>query len=137
MGHEHAADEQRDLALAVSSSHPYSRAVTHVWAAILAFERGDPARLKAHLHALGSVDDTAAQIQLAIRAFAAYLDLLEGRAAALSRLRAVRDAAVGGEAPAPALPGVMTRVLLAGYAFAGDSRAGLALANQALVMGRG
>ena len=134
LGREPEADEQRDLALAAAArtTHEYSRAVTNVWAAILAMERGDRARLEEHARALRP--DTAAQIRLAAEAFAGYLD---GRAAGLRRLRAARDAVVHGEAPAPGLPGVLTRMLLEAYAIADEPRLGLALADEALGMGRG
>ena len=39
--------------------------------------------------------------------------------------------------PAPGLPGVATRLLLEGYATAGRPDAGLALAGEALGLGRG
>jgi hypothetical protein len=133
LGDPEAADEQRDLALTVSSTHPYSHAVKNVWAAILAMERGERARMEQHVHALGRADDAAAQIRLPVQAFNAYLDLPAG----LARLRAVREAVMGGEAPAPGLPGVITRMLVEGYAVAGRPVTGLALADEALGMGRG
>jgi hypothetical protein len=52
-------------------------------------------------------------------------------------MRTVRAVLAGGQAPAPGLPGVATRLLLEGYAIAGQPEAGLALAGEALVMGRG
>jgi hypothetical protein len=52
-------------------------------------------------------------------------------------LRSVRDQVVSGSAPAPGLPGIATRVLLEGYALAGEPKAGLALGDEAVGMGRG
>ena len=111
-----------------------------MWAAILALERGDAEDLRAHLRALEeqALDDAPAQIRLPAEAFAGHMEVLDGRfAAGLERVRRVREALVHGVAPAPGLPGVVTRTLLEGYALAGEARAGLALADEALVMGRG
>ena len=70
--------------------------------------------------------------------FAGHLDVLEGRTAAgLARVRRVREQLMHGQAPAPGVPGVVTRLLLEDYAAAGEPEAGLALADEALGMGRG
>jgi len=142
LGHPDGADRERDLALAVAeeSTHPYSRAVTAVWAAILAMDRDDAERLRLHVDALGAytADDAPAQVLLPAEMFAGHLEVLEGRTAAgLARVRRVRDQVVGDEAPAPGLPGVATRLLLEGYALAGEPESGLALADEALGVGRG
>ena len=57
-------------------------------------------------------------------------------------MRTVHAQLTAGQAPAPGLPGVATRLLLEGYALADQPKAGLALAGQALRdqgrgMGRG
>ena len=52
-------------------------------------------------------------------------------------MRTVHAQLTAGQAPAPGLPGVATRLLLEGYALADQPEAGLALAGQALGMGRG
>jgi len=142
LGQPDQADRQRDLALkaADESTHPYSRAVVWVWAAILAMDRGDTAELRRHVQALEpyAADDAPGQVMLAAEAFAGHLDVLEGRAAAgLARVRDTRERLVRGQAPAPGMPGVVTRLLLQGYAIAGEPQAGLALAGEALGMGRG
>jgi hypothetical protein len=141
LGEEDEADRQRDrtLAAASESTHAYSRSVAEVWAAILALDRGDVARFRGHVHALESTtpEDAAAQIRLPMRFFEGQLDVLEGRTAeGLARLREVREQVVRG-APAPGVPGLATRFLLGGYALAGEADAGLALADEALSMGRG
>jgi hypothetical protein len=142
LGHPAEADRQRDLALGAvtESTHGYSRAVTFVWAAILAVDRGDPVALRRQVDALEpyAVEDAPAQVLLAAMLFAGHLDLLEGRTAAgLARVRDVREQVVRGQAPAPGLPGVATRLLLEGYALAGEPEAGLGLADEALGVGRG
>ena len=52
-------------------------------------------------------------------------------------MRTVRAQLVSAQAPAPGLPGVATRLLLEGYAATGQPEPGLALAHEALAMGRG
>ena len=142
LGHPSQADRQRDLALAAAedSTHTYSRAVVSAWAAILAMDRGDTAELRRHVQALGQypAGDAPAQIWWAAQAFAGHVDLLDGRTAAgLARVREIREQVMDGRAPAPGVPGVATRLLLEGYAIAGEPGAGLALANEALGMGYG
>jgi hypothetical protein len=142
LGDDDGADRQRDLALdaAAASSHGYSRAVACVWAAILAIDRRDVAELRRQVQALDGLagEDSPAQVTLATEMFAGYLDVMEGDASAgLARVRAARQQVIAGQAPAPGLPGVATRVLLECYAVAGQPRAGLALAGQALGLGRG
>ena len=142
LGHEHDADRQRDLALAAAeaSTHAYSRAIAQVFATILAADRGDAERFRSHVRALEAcaADDAPEQLRLPMALFAGYLEILEGRpVAGLARVRDARERAVRGESPAPGLPGVATRLLLAGCALAGEHEAGLGLAHEALSMGRG
>ena len=142
LGRPDEAERQRDLALSVAdeSTHAYSRATAWVWAAIVALDRGDVVQLRRHVRALDaySPDDAPAQVVLPAEMFAGHIDVLEGRTAAgLARVRDVREQVVHGEAPAPGLPGIATRLLLEGYAVAGEPEAGLALADEALGMGRG
>jgi DNA-binding SARP family transcriptional activator len=142
LGHEEDADRQRDLALtaAEATDHPYSRTVAFAFAAILAMDRGDAERFRGHTRALAlyAGDDAPGQVRLPMELFAARLDVLEGRTAAgLERLRDIRESLVHREAPAPGLPAVATRVLVEAYAQASEAERGLALADEALGMGRG
>jgi hypothetical protein len=146
LGNPDDADHQQYLVrnaldAAGESAHPYSRATVWVWSAILAMDRGDTERIRRCVRTLnaGPLDDAPAQIVLLAEMFAGHLDVLDGRTAAgLARVRAVREHVVGhGRAPAPGVPGVATRLLLEDYAVAGEPAAGLALANEALGMGRG
>jgi tetratricopeptide (TPR) repeat protein len=142
LGHPDDCDRQRDLALTAAdeSTHPYSRAVTFVWASILALDRGDAVLLRRHMAALDAcaADDAPAQVRLVAQMFAGHLDVLDGRSAAgLARVRVVREQVVHGEAPAPGVPGFATRLLLEGYALASEPQAGLELADEALELGRG
>jgi hypothetical protein len=142
LGQPDEADRQRDLALAAAarSSHAYSRAVTFLWAANVALDRGEHAELRRHAQALAAyaVEDAPAQVLVPVDLFTGYLDVLDGRTAqGLARVRRVREQVVLGEAPAPGVPGFATRVLLESYAVAHDPGSGLALAEEALGMGRG
>jgi DNA-binding SARP family transcriptional activator len=142
LGYADEADHQRDLAVQVAddSAHAYSRAVARTFAAILAADRDDVDGLRAQVAVLRTypTDDVPAQVRLPTEVFVGHLDVLDGRTAAgLARERAVHEQLVGADAPAPGVPGLAARVLLKSYAVAGDSTAGLALADQALVMGRG
>lgn len=141
LGDPDGADRQRDLALqaARESAHAYSHAVALVWAAILAMDRGDTPGFRRHVGALTAMEhEGPAQIRLGTEMFAGHRDVLDGRTATgLARVRAVRAQLVSGAAPAPGVPGLATRLLLEGYALAGQPEAGLALAGEALGMGRG
>ena len=142
LGEDCDADRQRDLALgaAEESLHVYSRATVLVWASILAMDRGDAVRFRRHVEALHAyaTDDAPAQVRLPTELFAGHCDVIDGRTAAgLRRARRVRDEIVHRAAPAPGLPGIATRILLEDYAIAGEGRTGLALADEALRMGRG
>ncbi|HEX2104765.1 MAG TPA: AAA family ATPase [Solirubrobacteraceae bacterium] len=142
LGQPDEADRQCDLALSAAekSTHAYSRAIVWVWAAILAMDRGDTVGLRRHVQALEpyAVDEAPAQVRLPMGLFAGHLDVLEGRVAGgLARVRDVREQVVCGEAPAPGVPGIATRLLLEDYAVAGEPEVGLALADEALGMGRG
>jgi hypothetical protein len=109
-----------------------------LWAAIVAMDRGDATELRRHVQALGPFDDAPAQVQLPLEMFGGLLDVLDGRTApGLARVRAARERVVRGRSPAPGLPGIATRLLLESYAVAGEAEAGLALADEALGMGRG
>jgi DNA-binding SARP family transcriptional activator len=141
LGHDREADRERDLALAEvqDSTHPYSRATTYLWAAIVALDRGDIAEFRRHVQAVGpyETDDAPGQIRLPIELFRGYLDVFEGRQeTGLERVRRVQEKLV--VAPfAPGQPGLATRLLLEGYALAKKPQLGLALADEAFGMGRG
>jgi hypothetical protein len=141
LGHPREADRQRNLAMAVAneSAHPYSR-VAFLFSAVLAFDRRDGEGFRRHLQALEpyAMNDGPPQLRLPMELFTGYLDVLEGRTiVGLERVSGVRKQIARGPAPAPGMPGVATRVLLEGYSLAGEPQAGLALADEALGMGRG
>jgi hypothetical protein len=123
LGHPAEADRQRDLALraAAESSHGYSRAAVWVWAAIVAADRGEVAEFRRHVRKLTAApaDEGPAQVRLAAELFVGRLSVLDGRTdQGLEHMRTVHAQLIGGQAPAPGLPGVATRLLLEGYALA-------------------
>ena len=67
LGDPEETDRQRDLALAVAekSTHPYSRATTRVWAAIVAIDRRGVAEFRRHVQALAryTADDAPAHVR--------------------------------------------------------------------------
>jgi hypothetical protein len=140
LGHPDESERERERALAAlgHSTHAYSHAVLWVFSAVLALDRGDIEELRRDVQALEAywADDAPGHVRLPMELFAGYLEVLDGRTASgLARMREVREEVANG--PAPALPGVITRVLLEGYALAGEPQLGLALADEALGMGRG
>jgi hypothetical protein len=142
LGDGEGADRQRDLALTVPTAegHAYSRTVALVFAGVLAMDRGDVVQLRRHAEALAvyAVADAPAQVRLPLEFFGGHLDVLEGRTAeGLARVRRVRELVMGPGPPTPGVPGLTTRVLLEDYAVAGEPELGLALADEALGMGRG
>ncbi|MGH7686111.1 MAG: ATP-binding protein [Candidatus Dormibacteria bacterium] len=141
LGESRESDRQRDIALRATgeSTHPYSRTAVAVWAALLALDRGDVDDLRIHARSLSDDSGGAAagQILLANECFSGHLDVLDGRVEeGLARVHAVRRQVMAG-AYAPGQPGVVTRILLAGYAIADEPNAALTLADEALHMGRG
>ena len=103
-------------------------------------DRGEVAEFRRYARALTAdpADEGPAQVRLAAELFAGHLAVLDGRTdQGIDARTTVRAQLAGGQAPAPGLPGVATRLLLEGYALAGQPEAGLALASEALVIGRG
>lgn len=142
LGHGGDADRQRDLALeaARDATHAYSRAVTWLWAAIVALDRGDAGAFEGHLRALEAeaTEDAPGQVRLPMELLQGHLEVLEGRIArGVARVGDVREQLVHGDSPAPGLPGLATRLLIECRAVAGEAEAGLELADEALAMGRG
>jgi hypothetical protein len=123
-----------------AEGHAYSRTVALIFAGMLAIDRGDAVRLRLHAEALApyAVADAPTQVRLPLELFGGHLDVLEGRTAAgLARVRHVHEFVIERGPPAPGLPGLTTRVLLEDYARAAEPELGLALADEALGMGRG
>lgn len=137
LGDSGAAVSARERALTLSRElgHPYTRAVTLVFAAVLALDMRDEARVREFAAALARecADQDVRHVRLVVDAFAGYVEILDGRVAdGLARLHRVQD---DGDDSAPGMGAALVRVLLEGCAVAGDARAGLAAADRALAAG--
>ena len=142
LGEEEAAERARDrgLELAEERGHQYSRAVAHVFAAVLALDQHDEERLRRHTLALRSVISAyaAPQISMAADAFAGLLEVLDdGSRQAAGHVRSVVADARRYPPATPGFHALLVRVLLEAYARAGDAQAGLPAADEALRMAGG
>lgn len=125
------------LALADEVGHPSSRGTAQVFAALLAVELRDQARLRESVTALvaGHKADEMRPNQIVTPALAAYVDVLDGRASAGIACIQHALAEAGGADHAPGMRAGVLRVLLEACAVAGDAKTGLAAAESALVLG--
>ena len=132
LGHGADAADARDAAVAQAEArgHPHTSAIVHLWAALIALDGRDEARLRAHTAALpargGGPGERSAE------ALAGLVDVLDGRSQeGLDRvLRVVKASEHSGPA-APGEQGLLVRILIEACALAGDARAGLAAADRA------
>jgi DNA-binding SARP family transcriptional activator len=134
----HADDARRAAAAAVAwadeIAHPFSQAIAHTFAALLALDMGDDAAVREHTARLAGARRETVSLHVE-RAFRGYLAALDGDGAA--GVRAVRDA-VASTGPVGAAPGqqaFLLRVLLAACLVAGDRTGACSAAEQLLVMG--
>ena len=131
LGHGDEAAQARDAALAraAAGEHSYSRALVTLFAAVMALDQGDDARLRGHVEALAGT--TGGPAERAAEALAGYVDVLEGRVGeGLDRVHRVVDEGERGQPAAPGEQGMLVRILVAACARAGDPRAGLAAADR-------
>jgi hypothetical protein len=122
------------LALADEARHPPSRAITHVFAALLSLETGETALVDACVSILEerSVVNDAPQIRRAADLLRAYLDVSAGSVApGMARIERLLDDP-DGSGHAPGMRAVQARVFLAASEAAGDARGSLAAAERAL-----
>ena len=133
LGEPEAAVLTRDRALerAEEVGHPFSAAIAHVFAGILALDLGDDDGVRREVAALRSpsLGREGRAIGVSTEALAGYVDVLDGRVAAgLARIgRAVEAASEGDHAPGMWASAV--RVLVEAHARAGDARGGLQAAD--------
>ncbi|MPY78857.1 MAG: hypothetical protein GEV04_10210 [Actinophytocola sp.] len=128
LGEQDAALRTRDaaLALAEETGHPFSRSVVLVFAALLALDMADDARMRGYVTELTAMDGGAAQNRVAIEAMRCYLDVLESKPG-VARCRALLDKQDA--ASAPGLLDILRRVLLAAATVAGDEDAAASAAD--------
>jgi tetratricopeptide (TPR) repeat protein len=134
LGHPDAAVGARDAALALAGQlgHPHSRATALVFAALLALDLRDPASVRAWTAALAAWPaDQEPPTRVPTDALAGYVEVLDGRAAGLARIRRALDDPAEGE-HAPGMHASIARVLLEACSAGGDARAGLEVADRVL-----
>jgi DNA-binding SARP family transcriptional activator len=134
LGHPDAAAGARDTALALAEElgHPHSRATALVFAALLALDLRDAVSLRACTVALAARRaDQEPPTRVPTDALAGYVEVLDGRAAGMARIRRALDDPAEGE-HAPGMHACIARVLLEACAASGDARAGLEVADRVL-----
>ena len=142
LGEQEEAERARDLGLELAEQrgHPYSRAVAAVFAGMLALDQRDEQRLRRHADELASSDPAygAPQIRIVADLYAALLEVLGDRSSrGAERLRGIVLAARREPPATPGFHALLMRILLEAYAGAGEAKAGLAAADEALGMGGG
>jgi DNA-binding SARP family transcriptional activator len=129
-GHTDEALRARDEALerAERLDHPYNAVTARCFAAWLALELGDLARLRADLELIDARGGPQAGFWREV--LSAYVDVREGRRSGL--VRAARAIAAAGVVPAPGFEVLIGRLAVAVHEAAGDVRGGLEAAEIAL-----
>lgn len=134
LGRADEARQARDraVALATELGHPYSRGVTHVFAALLAVDMEDGAGVRTHASALGGDRDQARPNEIIARAVLGLAAVLDGDpTGGIARVRSAIEAA-GPDDHAPGFRAALLRLLVAAHAAAGDADGGLAAVDAAL-----
>lgn len=134
LGRADEAGQARDraVALATALGHPYSRGVTHVFAALLAVDMEDGAGVRTHATALGRDRDQARPNEIMTGAVLGLVAVLDGNpTGGIARVRSAIEAA-GPVDHAPGFRAALLRLLVAAHAAAGDADGGLAAADAAL-----
>jgi DNA-binding SARP family transcriptional activator/tetratricopeptide (TPR) repeat protein len=128
----HARD--RALALATELGHPYSLDVVFVFAVLLAVDLEEDDLVRAYVARLATRADQGGPIGINAVAMPAYVEVLDGRAAA--GIAGIRSALVrcGDRNPAPGFRAVLYRFLVAAHVAADDPHGGLAASHEALAV---
>ena len=131
LGHRDEAERTRDAALADAREHEHTRAIVHLWSALIALDARDPERLRAHARVVTA--RPAGPAERAAEALAGFVDVLDGRVAAgLERVRRAADAAEHGAPTAPGELGLVLRILVEACTLHDDAAAGVAATERAL-----
>lgn len=139
LGYPDAAVRACDAALALAEKvgHPSSRGTALVFAALLAVDLRDEARLRHSASALvaGRREDEMRPNHVVTPALEGYVEVLDGHArSGIPRIQHAL-AESGGTDHAPGMRAGVVRVLLEACSVAGDTGAGLAATEQALALG--
>jgi len=134
LGLDEEAHRARDAALTLADElgHPYSRDVALVFAGLLAVDLDDDERVKDYAARLAARADHSGPIAINASAWAAYAQVLDGRAGpGIARIRAALESC-GDRNPAPGFRATLYRLLVAAHVAAEDHRGGLATTSEAL-----
>ena len=131
LGDRDAAARTRDAAVADAREHPHTRAIVHVWAALIALDERDEPAVRAHARVVSEYARGPAE--RAAEALAGFVAVLDGdHERGCERIRRCADAAEQGEPAAPGERGLLLRILVEACAVAGDAPAGVEAAERAL-----
>lgn len=139
LGFPEAATRARDAALELADEigHLHSRGTALVFAAMLAVDMREPGRVRAYTTSLNDdgLEHQWRPSQVSGAALNGYVSVLDGHTeAGIARIRhALND--LGTADHAPGMRAYLVRLLIEACRAAGDARAGLAAAEQALEMG--
>jgi DNA-binding SARP family transcriptional activator len=138
LGDETAAGNARDqaLALAAELGHLQSSSAAWTFAALLALEMGDVARIRDCVAALeaGLERLDGRPLRIGVELLRAYLRVVDGQAeAGIAEMRSALDESRGAD-HAPGMRAVILRLLMAAHAAAGDVRGRLAVAERMIEM---
>lgn len=134
LGEVDGARRARDgaVAMAIEVGHPLSRDVAHTFAALLSLDLDERDRFREHAAALSTKADRSRPIEINADAFAGFVEVLDGRAAAgINRIRSAIDTC-GPRNHAPGFRATLMRLLLGAVAIVGDPERGLEAADEVL-----
>ena len=136
LGRPEAATRARDSALAEEIGHPHSRGTALVFAAMLAVDMREPARVREYTSKLNErIDLQWRPTRVSCAALNGFVEVLDGRAASgIAHIRRTFDETHGAE-HAPGMLASVVRLLLEACAVAGQANTGLDAAERALAMG--
>jgi len=139
LGDGDAAIRARDrgLARAEEIGHPYSLATSLLFASLLALDMRDLPSLRGFVDRAKAVTSagTGVQVEGALAALAAYLDVVDGRPSeGIARIRRVVAATPPVDQAAPGLRSSLLRILLAACDAADDADAGLVVADELIAL---
>lgn len=135
LGFSERARLTRDEAVAMAAEvgHPFSRAVTLVFAALLSVDLDETDRFREYVAALTG-GEQGQSVAVATEVFLGYVEVLDGRTRqGLARIRSAIDTNAADHAPGQ--NAAHTHLLVAAYDVAGDPSGGLVAADDALGMG--
>lgn len=119
--------------------HPYSRRLVLMFAAVLALEMRDAARLRQYVAEMVTprLEEEAIHIRGTIEVFAGHAEVLDGQVTSgIARIqRALNDPTSSEQAPGQIA--IFLRVLLEACAVAGDAETGLAASERLLLKSKG